>query len=269
MSVPDELRRLARELRQRLDVNRRFGWDVPLARRALQPELLQVVDSPDGLPADDAAPEIPSPAEPAAAGAQQAAAVESVLPSAAGQDIQVLLEPIRQRVAVCTACPLHSGRTNTVFGVGDPHAALMFVGEGPGYDEDRQGEPFVGKAGMLLDRMIRAMGLEREQVYIANVVKCRPPKNRTPAPEEISACRGYLEQQIAIVKPRVIVALGATAARALLGGVLSMARMRARFHDYHGAVVMPTYHPAYLLRYPEEKRKVWDDLQQVMNRLGP
>ncbi len=233
MSGPDELSSLARSLRQRLEVNRRFGWDVPLTRRALQPE------------------------PPAAAVA------------AADQDRKALLEPIRQRVAVCTSCPLHSGRTNTVFGVGDPHAALMFVGEGPGYDEDRQGEPFVGKAGMLLDRMIRAMGLEREQVYIANVVKCRPPQNRTPAPEEISACRGYLEQQIDIVKPQVIVALGATAARALLGGVLSMARMRARFHDFRGAVVMPTYHPAYLLRYPEEKRKVWDDLQQVMNRLRP
>ncbi len=236
MSAPDELSPLARSLRQRLEVNRRFGWDVPLTRRALQPE--------------------PPAAGPAA----------SVSP--ADQDRTALLEPIRQRVAVCTSCPLHSGRTNTVFGVGDPHAALMFVGEGPGYDEDRQGEPFVGKAGRLLDRMIRAMGLEREQVYIANVVKCRPPQNRTPASEEISTCRGYLEQQIAIVKPRVIVALGATAARALLGGVLSMARMRARFHDYRGAAVMPTYHPAYLLRYPEEKRKVWDDLQQVMSRLG-
>ncbi len=258
MAAPDELRPLARSLRQRLEVNRRFGWDVPLTWRALQSEPRRVADSPVGLPVADAAPEFPSPAEPVAA----------VSPSA-DQDRTALLEPIRARVAVCTSCSLHSGRTNTVFGVGDPHAALMFVGEGPGYDEDRQGEPFVGKAGMLLDRMIRAMGLEREQVYIANVVKCRPPQNRTPAPEEISACRGYLEQQIAIVKPQVIVALGATAARALLGGVLSMARMRARFHDFRGAVVMPTYHPAYLLRYPEEKRKVWDDLQQVMNRLRP
>ena len=256
MSGTDEqalvVRRLARSLRQRLEVNRLFGWDVPLARRALEPDPLQVA----------------SPAEPVAPGALQATAVESVSAPAVGEDREALLAPIRQRVAVCTSCPLHSGRTNTVFGVGDPHASLMFVGEGPGYDEDRQGEPFVGKAGTLLNRMIRAMGFEREQVYIANVVKCRPPGNRAPEPEEICACRGYLEQQIAIVKPQVIVALGATAARALLGGVLSMARMRARFHDHRGVAVMPTYHPAYLLRNPEEKRKVWDDLQQVMSRLG-
>ena len=162
MSGPDDLRHLARSLRQRLEVNRRFGWDVPLTRRALQPEPRQVVDTSVGLPAAGAAPEIPSPAEPVATGAQRAAAVESVSAPAAGQDRRALLEPIRQRVASCTSCPLHSGRTNTVFGIGDPHAALMFVGEGPGYDEDRQGEPFVGKAGMLLNRMIRAMGLERE-----------------------------------------------------------------------------------------------------------
>jgi DNA polymerase len=152
--------------------------------------------------------------------------------------------------------------------VGDPHARLLFVGEGPGYDEDRLGEPFVGKAGRLLNDMIRAMGLQREEVYIANVVKCRPPGNRTPAPDETGACLPYLEQQIDIVAPEMIIALGAVAARALLGGERSLGEMRRRFHDYRGIAVMPTYHPAYLLRNPADKRKTWEDLQLVMSRLG-
>ena len=231
--------RVARAVSQRLEVNRLFGWDVPLAPRVLEPA--------PGFEASPASPESPAPH---------------------AVDREALLEPLRQQVASCTACPLCRGRTNTVFGVGDPHARLLFVGEGPGYDEDRQGEPFVGKAGQLLDRMINAMGFERREVYIANIVKCRPPRNRAPLPDEMGACIGYLEEQISIVRPDVIVALGATAVRGLLGGNQGIARMRARFHSFRGIPVMPTYHPAYLLRSPEEKRKVWDDLQQVMRHLA-
>jgi DNA polymerase len=144
----------------------------------------------------------------------------------------------------------------------------MFVGEGPGYDEDRMGEPFVGKAGELLDAIIAAMGFARGEVYIANVVKCRPPGNRTPHPGEIGACAGYLERQIDTVRPQVLVALGAVAARALLGVEDSISRLRGRFHDYRGTPLMPTYHPAYLLRNPADKRKTWGDIQLVMARLG-
>ena len=143
----------------------------------------------------------------------------------------------------------------------------MFVGEGPGHEEDQKGEPFVGAAGQLLDRIIAAMGLTREAVYIANIVKCRPPSNRNPEPDEIGACRGYLERQIDLVAPDVIVALGAVAARALLGVEGGVGRLRARFHRFRDIPVMPTYHPAYLLRNPADKRKVWEDLQQVMSQL--
>jgi len=144
----------------------------------------------------------------------------------------------------------------------------MFVGEAPGYDEDREGEPFVGAAGQLLNDIIRAMGLRREEVYIANTIKCRPPQNRTPDPAETGACRAYLEEQVRIVSPEVIIALGAVAAKWLLGKDVPLGRVRGRFHDYHGIPVLPTYHPAYLLRYPHEKRKTWEDIQLVMARLG-
>jgi DNA polymerase len=160
-----------------------------------------------------------------------------------------------------------------VFGVGDPLARLLFVGEAPGFDEDREGEPFVGRAGRLLNDIIRAMGLRREDVYIANVVKCRPPQNRAPDASETGSCREYLEAQIEIVAPELIVALGGVAAKALLGTEHSLGRLRGRFHPYRRPdgqeiPLMATYHPAYLLRYPEEKRKTWEDVQLVMGRLG-
>lgn len=171
-------------------------------------------------------------------------------------------EPLRAAVAACTRCPLHETRTQTVFGVGDPRARWMFIGEAPGAEEDRQGEPFVGRAGQLLTSMIRAIGLRREDVYIANVLKCRPPGNRDPRPDEVRHCRGYLERQIELVAPTVIVAVGRIAAQNLLGTDVALARLRGRVHSLgtRGWPLIVTYHPAYLLRSPGEKRKAWQDL---------
>jgi DNA polymerase len=168
----------------------------------------------------------------------------------------------------CTQCGLCRARTRVVFGEGAADARLMFIGEGPGADEDRTGRPFVGKAGQLLTRMIAAMGLEREQVYIANVVKCRPPGNRAPTLEETQACTPFLRRQIELVRPALIVALGGTAARCLLGGPGSVGRLRGSYHAFHDTPVLVTYHPAYLLRSPGEKKIVWQDLQEAMRFLG-
>jgi len=167
----------------------------------------------------------------------------------------------------CTQCRLHQGRTHVVFGVGNPHAELMFAGEAPGRDEDRQGEPFVGRAGQLLTRIIEAMGLKRQDVYIANVIKCRPPNNRNPEEDEIARCEPYLIRQIELVKPRLIVALGTFAAQTLLKTKLPISQLRGRFHTYHGVKLMPTFHPAFLLRNPERKRTVWEDMQAVQREL--
>jgi DNA polymerase len=175
---------------------------------------------------------------------------------------------IREALGDCTRCRLAGGRTRLVFGVGNPRAELMFVGEGPGADEDRQGEPFVGRAGQLLTRMIEAMGLRREDVYIANVVKCRPPENRNPEPDEMDACEPFLRRQMAAVGPKVVVALGKIAAQRLLRDPTPISRLRGRWFDLEGARLMPTFHPAYLLRSPDEKKKAWEDLQLVMKELG-
>jgi uracil-DNA glycosylase family 4 len=177
------------------------------------------------------------------------------------------LVSLRAEIGDCTRCKLHSGRTNLVFGVGDPEATLMFIGEGPGADEDEQGEPFVGRAGQLLTQIIRAMGFTREQVYIANVVKCRPPGNRNPEPDEIAQCSPFLRAQIAAITPRVIVALGKFAAQTLLGTETPISRLRGHFHPMGDTVVMPTFHPSYLLRNPAAKREVWEDMKMVMERL--
>lgn len=174
-------------------------------------------------------------------------------------------------VRACTKCGLSAHRTQTVFGEGDPDAKIMFVGEGPGENEDLAGRPFVGRAGEKLDDMIRAMGLRREQVYIANIVKCRPPGNRTPAPDEVLACTPYLRQQIETVRPQVIVTLGAPATKFILGNdKISISRVRGQWHDYRGIKVMPTFHPAYMLRsYTREVRaQVWSDIQAVMREVG-
>lgn len=180
------------------------------------------------------------------------------------------LQIIRDEIGECTRCALHTGRNKLVFGDGNPAARLMFVGEGPGADEDAQGLPFVGKAGQLLDAILeKGMGLKREQVYIANIVKCRPPNNRKPEPAEMASCMPYLTQQLALIKPRVIVALGATAVQGMIGSSEGITRLRGKWKLYKGTIpIMPTFHPAYLLRTPAAKREVWADLQEVMKHLG-
>jgi uracil-DNA glycosylase len=224
----------------------------------------------------------------------QAVAAESAVESTdksnmAAPKLKVLNRPaallaIREDLGDCTRCVLHKqGRKQIVFGVGNPEADIMFVGEGPGADEDEQGEPFVGRAGQLLNNMITAMGIKREDVYIANIVKCRPPGNRTPERDECDTCSPFLMRQIAVVKPKVVVALGAVAAKTLLGVNDSMMNLRGKFYDFNpplaknaserdpaweGAKLAVTYHPAYLLRDPRQKKEAWKDLQMVMKELG-
>lgn len=229
----------------------------------------------EGAPAleqDQAAqPEAPQPS-PAVFDAPPAADRELESPSDLTMPIiknkPAALKVIRQDIGDCTRCRLHKGRTNIVFGVGNVDADLMFVGEGPGADEDAQGEPFVGRAGQLLNNMITAMGISRGDVYIANVVKCRPPGNRTPEADECDTCLPFLLRQIEVVRPKVIVALGATAAKNLLLINDSMGKLRGRWYDFKGARLAVTYHPAYLLRDPRQKAETWKDLQMVMKFLG-
>jgi DNA polymerase len=187
-----------------------------------------------------------------------------------GRARQGSLRDVEARAEACTACPLHAERDKLVFGAGDPKARLLFVGEAPGVDEDRTGVPFVGRAGQLLTRMIEAMGYVRDAVYIANVIKCHPKGNRTPSPRETEACRSFLEAQIRIIAPEVIVALGAPAARTLLRREQGIGALRGRAYAYEGnreIVIIPTFHPAYLLRNEAEKGKAWQDLQLAMERL--
>lgn len=183
-------------------------------------------------------------------------------------DPAAALAELDKHVSVCTRCPLHEGRTQTVFGTGSATARLMFVGEAPGRDEDIQGEPFVGRAGELLTKIIEAMGLTRGDVYIGNIIKCRPPENRNPLPDEMATCLPYLEAQIALIRPEVIVALGKVAVQGLLDVKEGITRIRGRWLAYKGIPVLPTFHPAYLLRNPSAKREVWDDMKSVLDRLG-
>jgi uracil-DNA glycosylase len=178
------------------------------------------------------------------------------------------LVTIRTEIGDCTRCKLHTqGRTQIVFGVGNPEADLMFVGEAPGADEDAQGIPFVGRAGQLLTKIIEAIGLKREDVYIANVIKCRPPGNRNPEQDEVETCEPFLFQQIDVIRPKVVVALGTFAARTLLRTLDPISRLRGRVFDYRGAKLVPTFHPAYLLRNPSSKREVWEDMKLVRQLL--
>ena len=180
------------------------------------------------------------------------------------------LAAVRAEIGDCTRCKLHTlGRSQVVFGVGNPDADLMFVGEAPGADEDVQGVPFVGRAGQLLTKIIEAIELKREDVYIANVIKCRPPQNRNPEPDEVETCEPFLFQQIAVIKPKVIVALGKFAAQALLRTDAPISRLRGRVFEYRGAKLIPTFHPAYLLRNPSSKREVWEDMKLVRSFLKP
>jgi uracil-DNA glycosylase len=207
----------------------------------------------------DAQRPVPAPARAAATGSVQAAA------DVAGET----LDEVRLDLGDCRRCKLAGGRTNLVYGVGDPHARLVFVGEGPGADEDAKGEPFVGRAGQLLTEIItKGMKLRREDVYICNVVKCRPPGNRNPEPDEVAACEPFLVRQLRAIGPEVIVALGKFAAQTLLRSKTPITQLRGRWFDYQGIMLMPTFHPAYLLRNPGDKRLVWEDIQKVMRVLG-
>lgn len=208
---------------------------------------------------------------------QAIASAPSVTKAAGNRDLLIgpgirdasTLEALRAELGDCRRCKLADGRTHIVFGVGNPNADLMFVGEGPGRDEDLQAEPFVGRAGKLLTEIItKGMKLRREDVYIANVVKCRPPDNRNPEPDEIATCRPFLERQIQLVAPKVLVALGKFAAQTMLGENTPISRLRGKWYDYDGIKLMPTLHPAYLLRNPNDKRLVWDDIKMVMKELG-
>jgi uracil-DNA glycosylase len=222
--------------------------------------------------------EVPPPPTPPAAAlfgadednsAPQAAPLNGpVLPT---QEKRVLLAAMdAQEVKVCKLCRLCEARKNTVFGEGDPDARIFFIGEGPGETEDLTGRPFVGRAGQLLDKMIAGMGLRRDQVFIGNIVKCRPPGNRVPAPDEVATCTPYLVRQLQIIRPKVIVTLGLPAAKYMLNANNTMGRLRGQWHDWRGIKLMPTFHPAYLLRSytPENRQAVWSDLKQVMAEVG-
>lgn len=180
------------------------------------------------------------------------------------------LEELRAAIGDCRRCKLWPGRTHLVFGVGNPRAHVMFIGEGPGRDEDLQGEPFVGRAGQLLtDIIVKGMGLRREDVYIANVIKCRPPENRNPEPDEVESCEPFLLKQIELIKPRVIVALGKFAVQTLLKTKVPIMRLRGVWHEFNGIKIMPTLHPAYLLRNPGDKKLVWEDIKKVIKEFQP
>jgi DNA polymerase len=206
--------------------------------------------------------------EPAIKARKGLVAPPQVLAAVPAEERAAALVAIREDIGDCTRCALHKGRHKIVFADGSPTARLMFVGEGPGADEDAQGLPFVGRAGQLLNNMITAMGLKREECYIANVVKCRPPGNRTPEPEEANTCSPFLFKQIDVVRPQVLVALGATAATYLLGARQPLAGLRGRVHAFRGTSLIVTYHPAFLLRDPRQKKEAWADLQIAMKELG-
>jgi uracil-DNA glycosylase family 4 len=231
-------------------------------------------ESDGGSPRTAAAAAMPRRvSEPAAAPAKETSPV--VIPQVAGPSLfeerieNDSLDRIREDITPnCTRCKLHKARTQIVFGVGNPKAQLVFVGEGPGRDEDAQGEPFVGRAGKLLTQMIEAMGLWRQDVYICNVVKCRPPENRLPEKDEIATCSPFLFRQLAVIQPKVVCCLGACSAQALLNTNQGISRFRGEWFEYNGAKLIATYHPAYLLRNPAAKAEVWKDLQKVMAVLG-
>jgi DNA polymerase len=213
----------------------------------------------DAEPADTASAEAMAEADPAVSSEPEAVPVQI------SRSVQEALAAIREDLGDCSRCKLHGlGRTQIVFGVGNPQADLMFVGEAPGADEDIQGEPFVGRAGQLLTKMIEAMGFARGEVYIANVLKCRPPGNRNPEPDEIERCEPFLFRQIGSVQPKVIIALGAFAARTLLQTQDPISRLRGRVYPFRGAQLIPTFHPSFLLRSPGYKREAWEDLKTAL-----
>jgi uracil-DNA glycosylase len=231
----DELRDLTHDLRRHLEVLRGMGVHSLRCEEMAEPPPVVVPATEVAVPAADAP--------------------------------RRTLQVVREEVGECTRCKLHETRTRLVFGVGADETPLMFVGEAPGAEEDRRGEPFVGAAGQLLDKMIAAMGWTRETVYIANVLMCRPPGNRDPQPDEVSQCLPFLHRKIEAIRPRIIVALGKPATHALLSTTAPISALRGRFHDFRGIKVMPTFHPAFLLRQPDRKRDAWSDLKQVIEDL--
>jgi uracil-DNA glycosylase len=226
---------------------------------------------PTGPPLDWAAPQNVSTLDASLPEGQKVASADTPLNEDNPGDRRQALAVLAAEVKACTRCPeLAATRTQTVFADGSPHAEVCFLGEAPGADEDAQGLPFVGAAGQLLNRIIAACGFRREEVYICNILKCRPPGNRTPLPHEAANCRGFLERQLELVRPKFIVALGGCAATNLLQTTLSIGKLRGRFHDWRGISVMVTYHPAYLLphRSPEKKKEVWEDMKMLLAKMG-
>jgi len=268
---------LTPELREALTERIRFYRDLGLTDFYRRPVELGAAD-PDSETGEEPSTQQQTPTapnqpnffgeEPAIPARKGFAAPPQVGAVVAPAERAAALQLIREDIGECTRCALHKGRHTIVFADGSPAARLMFVGEGPGADEDAQGLPFVGRAGQLLNNMITAMGLRREEVYIANVVKCRPPGNRTPEPDEANTCSPFLFRQIDVVRPQVIVALGATAATNLLGQRQPLANWRGRVHAFRGSQLIVTYHPAFLLRDPRQKKEAWADLQIAMRELG-
>ena len=270
MNEREELRRLAAELRAHAEWQLATGTtgSVPGERR-----VTRSAAKPGGAPAAVGTKAPPARSENSPRGNVSnppavPAAIAATPTAPEREAARVRLGVLAEEVKTCTKCALYADRTQTVFARGNPAAELCFIGEGPGADEDAEGFPFVGKAGQLLDRMIAAMGYERDDVYICNIVKCRPPNNRKPEPGEMSQCMPYLREQLDLVSPKVIVALGATAVEGLLGVGGGITRLRGQWKLYRTIPVMPTFHPAYLLRTPEAKREVWADLQAVLKHLG-
>jgi uracil-DNA glycosylase len=286
--MSDELRQLLSAARQIIRCEQMLSGDLPgpgtafarpapaavMAQAAPAPSSANAASAARGKPAPDKAGDAPSPSNPRASGRHFD--VPAAPPKSSGEK-QQLLNEIEQQVRQCRRCGLCQGRSNVVFGEGSPDAQVVFVGEAPGEEEDRQGRPFVGRAGELLTRQINAMGLQRSEIYIANVCKCRPPGNRTPLADEVEHCREHLMQQLRIIRPRVIITLGNPATHALLNTTIGITRLRGQWQkmpetdpELAGIKVMPTFHPAYLLRaYTEDnRRKVWSDLQAVMQELG-
>ena len=236
--------------------------------RALQSAEPMVIAPVDAAPAPKPIPPNPSPVRMPSPAAVLPVVSESSLFESIDRVENDTLDRIREDLGECTRCRLHKQRNKIVFGAGNPRAELVFVGEGPGHDEDVQGLPFVGRAGKLLTQMIEAMGLRRDDVYICNVVKCRPPENRKPEDDEVATCSPYLYRQLEVIGPKAVVCLGATAAQALLKTKESISRYRGQWLDFRGTKLLVTYHPAYLLRNPAAKGDVWKDLQKVMAYLG-
>lgn len=279
-SAGDGRSRAVRIAKQRLEGLERAGvTHVPKRRKAAagaaKPSAAPVAAVAEAPPAKGASvskPEAkPSIAKPTAVVAETSLLAPEVAqsPNLSRDERIAALSVIQSEVAGCTRCKvLADTRTQTVFGVGNPEARICFFGEAPGADEDRQGEPFVGRAGQLLNKMITACGLKREEVYILNVLKCRPPENRNPLPNEVTNCRGYFERQLDIIRPEIICCLGAVAAQSLLQTEVTIGKLRRKFHDHRGIPVICTYHPAYLLRNPAAKVDAWEDLKMMMRRLG-